>query len=76
MVVAVEESGGRSPVVDCNVEDALVGGAFFGAFLPFFFAVKTVVVPLETTTSQKEMSGSPSTRRHVSSATISDSVDE
>ena len=76
MVVAVEGSGGVRLVVDFSVEDALVGGAFFGACLPFFFAAKTVVVPVEMTASQKERSGRPSTRRQVSNATISDSVEE
>ena len=76
MVVAVEGSGGIRLDVVLSGKEALVGGAFFGACLPFFFAAKTVVVPFEITASQKEISGSPSTRRHVSRATISDSVEE
>ena len=76
MVVAVVGSGGVRLVVDFNEEDALVRGAFFGACLPFFLAAKTVVLVLEITAYQNERSGRPSTRRQVSRATISDSVDE
>jgi len=76
MVVAVEGAGGKRLVVDLSVEEALVGGVFLAVCFPFFFAAKTVVVPVEMTASQKERSGRPSTRRQVSNATISDSVEE
>ena len=56
--------------------DAPVGGAFLGVILPLFFAASAVDFPVATTASQNERSGSPSMRRAVSRATISDSVEE
>ena len=62
-------------------EEARVGGVFLGGDLRRFFVAANVVdggagLSKPTTASQKESNGKPSTRKAVSRATISDSVDE
>ena len=76
MVVAGSDVGDVGREVVRRGDEAPVGGAFLGAILPRFFAARAVDFPVATTASQNERSGSPSMRRAVSRATISDSVEE
>ena len=84
----IGEIGADGAEVSCGSdlrpgEEARVGGAFFGGVFPRFFFVAAKAVeplgkcfPMVTTAPQKENNGSPSVRKAVSKATISDSVEE